>query len=96
MSKFVGLLFLGIMLNGCTPTTYDNVYVTEHRTVVGKPSVIFSPQRDVMTDAGVKTMRIDNHYSSRSIDMTTPDVILGPGDYHQNRYSPSIFRDGRR
>lgn len=93
MNKLIGPLFLGIILIGCAPRTQSDVYVTGSR--MEQPVVTFDSKRDVMTETGV-TVRSVSPYASRSVEMTAPAVHLGPGDYYQKRYSPSIFKDGRR
>jgi hypothetical protein len=97
MYRFGTLLFLGIVLNGCAPETHTDVYVSEpHRTVLEQPVVTFNPRKDVMTETGVAVRGVSPYTSRSSVEMSAPSVNLGAGDYHQNRYSPSIFKDGRR
>jgi len=99
MKKYLllGLLFIS-GLSACTSVKNTDVVVDStsppvvsrmDRTIVEKPVVSFSPRNDI-TQVDVRAK--ETVATSRSVDMTTPGVLSGPGDYHQNRYSPSIFK----
>jgi len=90
MIKLVYSLILGGFLVGCAPERHE-VRVAEYQTVMERPVVSFDPQKDVMTDTGVVAEGVVAG-RGRSVEMTAPAVRLGPGDYHQKRYSPSIFK----
>lgn len=95
MIKLSVIVVAGLVLAGCE--SRRAVVVNEgvvagpvaHHTVVDNPVVVYDPKKHVMTDAGGNSFTAT---PSGSSDMVAPDVILGPGDYHMNRYSPSIFK----
>ena len=97
MIKLSAIVVAGLILTGCESRRVvvvnegmvaDPVIVT-HRTVIDDPVVVFDPKKDVMTSAGGN---IFTAMPSGNSELVAPNVILGPGNYRQNRYSPSIFK----
>jgi len=79
---------LVLALTGCESRRSTEVVVSDTTTVTtpsygvvaSDPVVTFSPSRDAMTDAGMTERRYSGWNSST--EMVKPDVIYGPGNYH--------------
>ena len=84
MIKLAAIVTAGLILGGFE--TRHEVHVTP-MAMTTNPTVVFDPKKDVMTNTGGGT-----YVTAGASGMVAPDVILGPGDYHQKRHSPSIFK----
>ena len=103
MKILIGFMCLGSILSGCAGSYHRDAYHTEtssmgilpvHHHIINEKSVVaYDPKKDAMTETGVVVRMVDSPaVVVSSVGMGAPATLLGPGDYYEKRYSPSIFK----